>query len=85
MSDVLNLQFMAAIETGAEGGLLARNVKVMGNINQQFVTEIPACENHLLPMKKLLNLVSKESLVKKLVLMNLVLSFSFMQRKRTSI
>ena len=32
------------IETRAEVGLLTRNVKVMGNINQQFVTEIPACE-----------------------------------------
>ena len=32
------------VETRAEVGLLSRNVRVMGNINQQFVTEIPACE-----------------------------------------
>merc|ERR1719431_993384 len=32
------------IETRAEVGLLSRNVKVKGNVNQQFVTEIPACE-----------------------------------------
>ena len=32
------------IETRAEVGLLTRNVKVHGAINQQFVTTIPACE-----------------------------------------
>ena len=32
------------VETRAEVGLLTRNVKVTGAINQQFVTEIPACE-----------------------------------------
>ena len=32
------------IETKAEVGLLTRNVKVKGSVNQQFVTEIPACE-----------------------------------------
>ena len=32
------------IETRAEVGLLTRNVKVSGTVNQQFVTEIPPCE-----------------------------------------
>ena len=32
------------VETRAEVGLLTRNIKIMGNINEQFVTEIPACE-----------------------------------------
>ena len=32
------------VETRAEVGLLTRNIKVQGNINEQFVTEIPACE-----------------------------------------
>ena len=32
------------VETRAEVGLLTRNIKVKGNINEQFVTEIPACE-----------------------------------------
>ena len=32
------------IETRGEVGLLSRNVRVSGAVNQQFVTEIPACE-----------------------------------------
>ena len=32
------------IETRGEVGLLTRNVKVSGAVNQEFVTEIPACE-----------------------------------------
>jgi len=32
------------IETRAEVGLLSRNIKVKGTVNEQFVTEIPACE-----------------------------------------
>ena len=32
------------IETRAEVGLLTRNIKVKGTVNEQFVTEIPACE-----------------------------------------
>ena len=32
------------IETRAEVGLLTRNIKVRGHVNQQFVTTIPACE-----------------------------------------
>ena len=32
------------IETRAEVGLLTRNIKIKGNVNQAFVTEIPACE-----------------------------------------
>ena len=32
------------IETRAEVGLLSRNIKIKGSVNEQFVTEIPACE-----------------------------------------
>ena len=32
------------IETRGEVGLLSRNIKIKGGVNQQFVTEIPACE-----------------------------------------
>ena len=34
----------AFIQTRGEVGLLTRNIKVKGNVNQAFVTEIPACE-----------------------------------------
>ena len=32
------------VETRGEVGLLSRNVKVKGYVNEQFITEIPACE-----------------------------------------
>ena len=32
------------VETRGEVGLLSRNIKIKGAVNQQFVTEIPACE-----------------------------------------
>ena len=32
------------VETRGEVGLLTRNIKIKGSVNEQFITEIPACE-----------------------------------------